>query len=199
MDNLEWHIEAFRARATWPASSKLDALTDLEQLADPRIILFLVHVFSDQREPTEVRIHVLKQQRTGRLQAAQRQSVAEAILRVVNSDRANAELQLQAALTLAQFTDIDGVVSTLGALLRIRWSRLMFATLHSRRSRAPDPLRSPSGYFGSCRRTSCSALPPEVSCRHGTSNESQEVGPGEFTTDKSAFSIRRGDPGGYRA
>jgi hypothetical protein len=116
VDDVEWHIEAFRARATWPASSKLDALTDLEQLADPRIILLMVHVFSDQREPTEVRIHVLKQLRTGRLQAAQRQSVAEAILRVVISDRADTELQLQAALALAQFTDIDGVVTTLGGL-----------------------------------------------------------------------------------
>ncbi len=61
MDDVERLIEAFRARARWSVLSKLDALLDLEQIDDPRIVPFLVHVLADQREPTEVRIHVLKQ------------------------------------------------------------------------------------------------------------------------------------------
>ena len=115
MDDAERLIEAFRARATWSVVSKLDALFDLEQLDDPRIVLFLVHVVADQREPTEVRIHVLKRLRNGLLRAAHRQSVSDAILQVV-SDRSSPELRLQAVLALAEFTDIDAVPATLGSV-----------------------------------------------------------------------------------
>jgi len=33
------------------------------------------------------------------------------------------------------------------------------------------PARSASRYFASCRRTGCSAAPPEASCRFGASNK----------------------------
>ena len=115
MDHVERLIEAFGARPSWSVVSKLDALLDLEQIDDPRIVPFLVQVLADQRELTEVRIHVLKQLRDGRLQPAQRQSVAQAILRIV-SDRSSPELRLQAVLVLAEFTDIDGMLATLGGL-----------------------------------------------------------------------------------
>src|SRR5437879_5669400 len=92
MDDVERLIEAFRARSRWSVLSKLDALLDLEQLDDPRIVPFLLHVLADQREPT-------------------------------------------------------------------------------RRSNVPDPPRRASRYFASCRRTGCSAAPPEVSCRFGASNK----------------------------
>src|SRR5258708_19448830 len=98
MDDVERLIEAFRARSTRSVLSKLDALLDLEQLDDPRIVPFLVHVLADQREPTEVRIHVLKRLRNGRLQPADRQSVAEAVLKVL-SDRSSPDLRLQAGPT----------------------------------------------------------------------------------------------------
>lgn len=113
MDDVERLIEAFAAREGCSVLSKLDALVDLEQLVDPRIVPFLVHVLADRREPTEVRIHVLQQLRDGRLQPAHRQSVAEAILQVV-SEGSSPELRLQAVLALAEFTDIDGVPATLG-------------------------------------------------------------------------------------
>jgi hypothetical protein len=115
MDDVERLIKAFKTRATSSLMSKLDALMDLEQIDDPRIVAFLVEVLVDQREPTEVRINVLRQLRNGRLQPRQRQSVAEAVLRVV-SDRASPDLRLQAVLALAEFTDIDGVPATLGGL-----------------------------------------------------------------------------------
>ena len=115
MDDVERLIEAFRARSTRSVLSKLDALLDLEQLDDPRIVPFLLHVLAGQREPTEVRIHVLKRLRNGRLQPEERQSVAEAVLRVL-SDRSSPDLRLQAVLALAEFTTIDGVLVTLGSL-----------------------------------------------------------------------------------
>ena len=115
MDDVERVIEAFKTRPTWSVMSKLDALMDLEQIDDPRIVPFLVQVLVDQREPTEVRINVLKQLRNGRLQPPQRQSVAEAVLQVV-SDRSSPDLRLQAVLALAEFTDINGVTATLGGL-----------------------------------------------------------------------------------
>src|SRR3984893_12367832 len=115
MDDVERVIEAFKTRPTWSVMSKLDALMDLEQIDDPRIVPFLVQVLIDQREPTEVRINVLKQLRNGRLRPPQRQSVAEAVLQVV-SDRSSPDLRLQAVLALAEFTDINGVTATLGGL-----------------------------------------------------------------------------------
>src|SRR6202040_2360478 len=102
-------------RSTWSVLSKLDALLDLEQLDDPRIVAFLLHVLADQREPTEVRIHVLKRLRNGRLRPEERQSVALAVLRVL-SERSSPDLRLQAVLALAEFTTIDGVLATLGGL-----------------------------------------------------------------------------------
>ena len=170
MDDVERLIEAFRARSTRSVLSKLDALLDLEQLDDPRIVPFLLHVLADQREPTEVRIHVLKRLRNGRLQPGDRQSVAEAVLMVL-SDRSSPDLRLQAVLALAEFTNIDGVPATLGGLaldpgetIDVRYSA--FTSLQR-----AGPARSVSRYFASCRRTGCSAAPPEASCRFGASNK----------------------------
>src|SRR5258707_9669874 len=169
MDDVERLIEAFRVRSTWSVLSKLDALLDLEQLDDPRIVPFLLYVLADQREPTEVRIHVLKRLRNGGLQAEERQSVAEAVLMVL-SDRSSPDLRLQAVLALAEFTNIDGVPATLGSLaldagetIDVRYSA--FTSLQR-----AGPTASASRSFGSSRRTGCSVAPPEVSCPFGASN-----------------------------
>src|ERR1700682_6097747 len=162
MDDVERLIEAFRARSTWSVLSKLDALLDLEQLDDPRIVPLLLHVLADQREPTEVRIHVLKRLRNGHLQSGERQSVAEAVLMVL-SDRSSPDLRLQAVLALAEFTDIDGVQATLGGLaldpgetIDVRYSA--FTSLQ----RAGPTATCVAQYFASCRRTGCSGAPPEL-------------------------------------
>jgi HEAT repeat protein len=115
MDEVERLIGAFKARSAWSVAPQLDALLDLEQLDDPRIEPFLVHVLADRREPTEVRIHVLKRLRNRRLQPAHRPTVAEAMLQVT-LDRSSPPLRLQAVLALAEFTDINGVPGTLGGL-----------------------------------------------------------------------------------
>src|ERR1700730_5825584 len=108
MEEVEGLLGAPKTPATSSVGSQLDALMDLEQIDDPRIVTFLVEVLVDQRKPTEVRINVLKLLRNGRLQPTHRQPVAEAVLQVV-SDRTNPDLRLQAVLALAEFTDIDGV------------------------------------------------------------------------------------------
>ena len=115
MDDVERVIEAFKTRPTWSVISKLDALMDLEQIDDPRIVTFLMELLVDEGEPTEVRINVLKQLRNGPLQPLQRQPVAKAVLQVV-SDRSSPDLRLQAVLALAEFTEVDGVPATLGGL-----------------------------------------------------------------------------------
>jgi hypothetical protein len=115
MDEAERLMEAFRGRATLSVASRLEALLDLERLGDPRVVQFLLEVLAERREPTEVRLHVLRRLRDARLIGGDRPAVAEAIVRVV-SDRSSPDLRLQTTLALAEFTDSDGVVTTLGGL-----------------------------------------------------------------------------------
>jgi hypothetical protein len=49
--------------------------------------------------------------------AAYHRPVADAIIRLL-SDGTDVELRLQATLALAEFTDVDGVLSTLGRLVQ---------------------------------------------------------------------------------
>jgi predicted neuraminidase len=115
MDKAEWLIDAFTARSTSPLASKLDALIELERLGDTRVVAFWLHVLTDEREPVEVRIHVLRRLRDGRLIPGCRLPVAEAI-RQVAADHSSPGLRLTAALALAEFADIACVVATLGGL-----------------------------------------------------------------------------------
>jgi HEAT repeat protein len=115
MDEVEQLITSYTSRAGLSVVSKLGVLIDLEALHDPRALPFLLRVLADRREPTEVRIHVLKRLRNGSLSPANRSLVAPTMLQVI-SDRSDPELQLQAALALGEFTDIEGVPTTLGRL-----------------------------------------------------------------------------------
>ncbi len=115
MDEVEQLITSYESQAALPVVSKLGVLIDLEALRDPRIVPFLLRVLADRREPTEVRIYVLKRLRNGRLSSEDRPLVATAILQVV-SDRSSPDLRLQASLALGEFTDIAGVPTRLGRL-----------------------------------------------------------------------------------
>src|SRR5882762_4758538 len=108
MDEVEQLMKAYETQAGSSVVSKLGVLIVLEGLRDPRIVPFLLRVLADRREPTEVRIHVLKRLRNGSLSPENRSLVASAILQVI-SDRSNPDLRLQASLALAEFTDIAGV------------------------------------------------------------------------------------------
>jgi hypothetical protein len=116
MDEVEQLIEAFRTQGRSAVGSRLDVLMDLERLQDPRVVPFLIRVLSDRNQPVEVRIHVVKRLRNGRLATDRRGSVANAISQVLADDSNPPELRLQAALALAEFTDVEGVPLVLGSL-----------------------------------------------------------------------------------
>jgi hypothetical protein len=113
---VAWLIEAFNARgATSSSASKLDILMDLERLDDPRIVPFLVGVLADESQPMEVRIHLARQLRNGRLAPDQRRLVAPVLGRLLHRECA-LELRLQATLALGEFADVGDVLAALGTL-----------------------------------------------------------------------------------
>ncbi len=108
-------IAAFRARPTPSVLAKRDILLQLGQLDEPGIGPFLLAVVADPCEPDEVRIDALKQLSDAPRLAPCRQPVAEEIMRLLRED-ASQGVRLQAALALADLTDVDGVLTTLGGL-----------------------------------------------------------------------------------
>jgi hypothetical protein len=46
--------------------AQLGTSMDLEWLVDPRVVRLLLHVLADEREPSDMRIHVLRRLRDGR-------------------------------------------------------------------------------------------------------------------------------------
>ena len=117
MAEAERRIAAYRARATASVRARLNALLDLTRLRDPRVVPFLLEVLGDRHEAEEVRIYVLKALRNGGglLGPADRPRVAEAIGDLL-TDTSTPELRVQAVLALGEFTRIEGVLATLGAM-----------------------------------------------------------------------------------
>lgn len=117
MDELERLVNSYRSRAALSVRSKLDVLIDLERVRDPRVVPFLLQVLRDPGESEDVRIHVVKQLRSGSgvLVPADRPTVAKAIGDVL-ADTSTSDLRLQAALALGDLTPIDGVLSSLSAV-----------------------------------------------------------------------------------
>ena len=115
MADVDELIRAYRARANVSAFAKLDMLMDIEQQDDVRVLPFLLAVLEDRNELPRVRSHVLKDLRDGPMTLINRAPVADAMMRIV-SDAECAELRLEGALALGEFTDLDGVVGALGTL-----------------------------------------------------------------------------------
>lgn len=113
VDEVDRLIHAFRARGGSSTGARLDVLMDLERLTDCRVVPFLLGVLNDRREAVQVRSHVLKQLRNGRLTATTRPLVAEALLRIL-SDGGFPQLRLESAVALGEFVDLDGVPAALG-------------------------------------------------------------------------------------
>lgn len=113
MGELERLIQAYRSRASASTGYKLDLLMDIQRIPDPRVVPFLIQTLTDREEREGVRVHVLKQlQNGGRLVAPiDRPVIARAITQVL-ADHSPADLRVQAALSLGEFVDIDGVLST---------------------------------------------------------------------------------------
>jgi hypothetical protein len=78
----------------------------------------LVEVLKDRSEHERVRVHVLKllRNRDGLVAASDCPRVAQAISDVL-ADTSTPDLRLEAALGLGAFTQIDGVLATLGNLV----------------------------------------------------------------------------------
>jgi hypothetical protein len=142
MDELERLVDLFRARACSSAKSKLDVLMDLERVRDPRVVPFLLQLLADRQESVDVRMHVVKQLRTGTglLVPADRPAVAQAIADML-ADTSTPQLRLQAALALGDFTGIDGVLSILSevALARDESIDLRYAAFTAIERAGPTP------------------------------------------------------------
>jgi HEAT repeat protein len=117
MGDFEQLFQTYAMRASGSSASKIDTLMSIARLRDARVVPFLLDVLSDPDEPEQLRIHVLKALRAGDplVTAADRRAVAKAF-REVLAHQANEELRVQAALGLGEFTDIDGVLSTLSTV-----------------------------------------------------------------------------------
>jgi hypothetical protein len=117
MDEFEQLVDAYRTPASSSVASRLSVLMDLERSGDPRVVLFLLNVLADPHETAKVRIYVLKQLRNARglVAPADRPAAANAAGDVL-VESSNAELRIQAALTLGDFTDMGGVLSRLSAV-----------------------------------------------------------------------------------
>ena len=113
---------------------------DLERLRDERVVSFLLRVMADPGESSEIRIHVLKRLRSGRLTADERSTVAGALGELMLPD-GSIDLQLQAALALGEFTDVTGVVTALGflALEAEELPDLWYSALTSLERAGPTP------------------------------------------------------------
>lgn len=116
MENVQRMIQAFEARTDASVVSKLDALIDIERLRDPRVVPFLLDVLTDEQQPVQVRVHVLKRLRDRSLGSGLRESAVSAMLGLL-VDGCPPQLRLQAALALAAFTDVDGVAAGLAAVI----------------------------------------------------------------------------------
>jgi hypothetical protein len=115
MDEVERLLQAFSAHGMTSAASKLDVLMDLERLDDPRIVAFFHQTLCDESQPTEVRVHILKQLRNRRLACSDRVRVAHVLGDIV-SRRSSPDLRLQAALALGEFIDVRGVLDSLATV-----------------------------------------------------------------------------------
>ena len=115
MDEVERLIRAFRTQATAAVVWKLDVLMDLEHLHDPRVVPFLVELLQDRREPTAVLMRVVRLLRTCSCPVGTRASVARALTEAL-SRAGSPELRVDAALALAEYTDVSGVPTALGVL-----------------------------------------------------------------------------------
>jgi hypothetical protein len=118
MDELQRLIDAYRLPASSVAGSKLGLLRRIEHIRDRRVVPFLLGVLSDPCEADDVRIYLMRRLRNGNglVPSTERSAVAHAIS-VVLKDEAAEELRLEAALALGEFIQIDGVLSTLGAVV----------------------------------------------------------------------------------
>jgi hypothetical protein len=142
MDEFDRLVRAYRERGSSSVKSRLDVLMDIERIRDSRVVPFLLEVLGDRHEIDEVRMYVVKRlrNRNGFLARADRRLVADAVGEVL-TDKSNVQLRLQAALTLGNFAEIDGVLPRLSAvsLARDESIDLRYAAFTSIERAGPTP------------------------------------------------------------
>jgi hypothetical protein len=121
MDELERLVGEYRAQASVCPSLRINVLADLQRVRDPRVVPFLLTVLLNKDEADDVRMYVMKELHsgTGLVGATNRPAVAQA-LRGVLAENLVDDLRGQAALLLGEFTDVNGVLSSLGAVCTTR-------------------------------------------------------------------------------
>jgi hypothetical protein len=111
-------IQAFRTiEPRGDTVRKLDVLLDIERVDEPQALGFLLDVLEDPDEPEPVRIAVLRRLSDAGLSGDRRPRVGRAVSEVVLHGPPDSQLCLDAALALARFTEIDGVVDALRTVL----------------------------------------------------------------------------------
>jgi hypothetical protein len=111
-------IQAFRnVEPRGDAVQKLDVLLDIERGDEPRVLGFLLGVLGDPDEPELVRVDVSRRLGDAVLSADQRGQVGRAVSELAAHEPGDGRLRLEAVLALARFTDVDGVVDALRAVL----------------------------------------------------------------------------------
>ena len=117
MPEVDRLVAAFGSRgkrnhSTW----KLNVLTDLGHIDDPRVVPFLVMVVMDAEEPSDVRIDALRRLRESSLHPGDRDLVASAGLQALARE-SDGQIRLHAAIILGDFVTIDGVFDALSRVL----------------------------------------------------------------------------------
>ena len=117
MDEFDPLVNAYRTRASSSVASRLSVLMDLVRSGDARVVPFLLNVLADPHETEKVRIYALKQLKNayGLVAPADRPAAANAARHAL-VESSHAELRIQAALTLGDFTDMGGVLAGLSAV-----------------------------------------------------------------------------------
>jgi hypothetical protein len=141
-DELERLVSVYQAQALACPSQRINLLADLQRIRDPRVVPFLLTVLLDKDEADDVRMYVMKELHsgTGVVGAANRPAVAQALRGVLAENSAD-DLRVQAALGLGEFTDINGVVSSLGVVCNTRYASidLRYAAFTSLARAGPTP------------------------------------------------------------
>ncbi len=159
MDQVDRALAEFDARRSSSAPSKIDALLEVKHLPDARVVPFLIQVARDPDELPEVHVHVVRVLRSRHLETGERSSVAHTIGHVL-SDGSTLVPRAQAALALAEFTDVEGVIRMLGtvalddaepldsSVLGIHVARARRAAAGMHRGSSPTRIRRDAGAFG---------------------------------------------------
>jgi HEAT repeat protein len=99
------------------SAEKIEILHELEQLDEPEVTRFLASIVGDANEYDLARIEALKNLEMRRLgRDESREFVARVIQRVLAKDEDD-QVRIYAARSLANFTDVPGVLAVAGALV----------------------------------------------------------------------------------